>query len=179
MTTLPLQRDFRVAALAAYAGAVASGVGVIFLLLLYIGLLAHVQVLVIFGPLNDVCVLVQYALGVPVAIAFHRILRRHSRWHSLSLLILGLAGMIGIALLQALLLVGAISFRIQLPLATAAVFTVGAWVLGVSLWARRVAALPARTGLLVAAALYFGYPIWAYRVAQHLRARGAGVDVAA
>lgn len=169
----------RAAVLAAYAGAAVSSLGILFIVLFYVGFLAHVHVLLILGPLNDLCILVQYALAVPLAIAFHRLLHAHSPRQSLNLFILGLAGMVCVVLFQALLLLGAMPFRVQLPLASGSILVIGAWLLITGVWARHVGTLRASTTLLVGAALYFGYPFWAYRVAQQLSARGSDADLAA
>ena len=60
-------RGVRSAGKIAYAGAVVSTLGIVFLVALYVGLFTGTESLLIFGPLNDIFVLIQYALALPVA----------------------------------------------------------------------------------------------------------------
>ena len=87
--------------------------------------------------------------------------------------------MVCVVLFQSLLLLGAMPFRVQMPLASVSILVIGAWLLTTGVWARRAGTLRASTMLLILAALYFGYPFWAYRVAQQLSAPGADANVAA
>lgn len=159
---------FGVASKAAYGSAVVAAIGVLFLLLMYAGFITSAKRLLIFGPFNDVCVLLQYALALPLVLAFHRLPVRVSPGLRIVALIVGLSGMLGAIVFQALLLAGLMSFQEQFVYATVSVLLVGVWILIAGLVARRNSLGGMTVRLSVFAALYFGYPFWAYRVAQQL-----------
>jgi len=140
---------------------------------MYVGFLTPVKVLVVFGPLNDVCVLAQYALALPVVVALDRHLSA-SRSRRAVLLAIGLTGCVGAVVFQALLLFGIMSFRQQVGYASAAVLLAGSWTAFVSIEARR-SGFVASSPLLVASALYFGYPLWALRMSRWLRTQASSL----
>src|SRR2546426_9249277 len=77
----PAQRDPLIRAAGGFAivSGIISAVGVVFLIALYVLLLATpFQALgLTFGMLNDICVAIQYLLTIPIAVALHRILLPH------------------------------------------------------------------------------------------------------
>ena len=152
----------------ALASAIVASVGVVCLVLLYIGLLTPVRTLRIFGPLNDLCVLVQYALALPTVLALHRVLRTDAPLSSLGAVITAIVGILGVVVFQALLLLGLMSFRAQVAWASASVLLVGCWIVMTWVTGRRRGVVPASAILTFAAALYFGYPLWIYSVGQRL-----------
>jgi hypothetical protein len=158
----------------ALASAIVAAVGVVCLVLLYIGLLAPFRRLLIFGPLNDICVLVQYALALPTVLALHRVMRTDAPISSLCAVITAMVGIVGVVLFQALLLLGLMSFRAQVAWASASVLLVGGWI--VMTWAigRRRGVVPASAILTFAAAVYFGYPLWIYSVGHRLQPAAPG-----
>ena len=155
---------FEVASRAAYASALVSAVGVLFLVLLYTGLLTPAKGLLIFGPLNDACVILQYALALPAIFALHRLPARKAPGLRMLALASGLAGALGAIVFQALLLANIMPFREQIAYASGSVLLVGVWILITDLVVRR----NSLGSLTVLAALYFGYPLWVYRVAKQL-----------
>ena len=159
---------FGVASKAAYGSAVVSAVGVLFLLLMYAGFLLPAKGLLVFGPLNDACVLLQYLLALPLVFAFHRLPVQVSPRLRIVALTIGLSGILGAVVLQALLLVGLLSFREQIAYASLSVLLVGVWILLTGLLALGSSLGGMTVRLRILAALYFGYPFWAYRVGQQL-----------
>lgn len=152
------------------ASAVIAAIGVVCLVLLYIGLLTPAKGLLMFGPLNDLCVLVQYALALPTVLALHRVLRTDAPKLSLCSMIIAIAGIVGVVVFQGLLLLGRMSFRAQVGVASASVLLVGCWI--VMTWAigRRRGVVPGGAIVTFLAALYFGYPLWIYSVGKRLGA---------
>lgn len=84
-----------------------------------------------------------------------------------------MTGALGAVVFQALLLAGVIPFREQLAYAAASVLLVGVWILIASHIGRRSSGGGPSLRLSILAALYFGYPIWAYRVARQLEVQRA------
>lgn len=171
-TPTPASESSRpIGSLAAQLSAAVAAVGILFLILMYVGLATRTRQLLVFGPLNDVCVLVQYALALPVVGALDRRLTALAAPQRRWLLALGLLGCGAAVVLQGLLLLGIMSFREQVGYASAAVLLAGVWTALAGLAARRHKVLDVNTRLLVGSALYFGYPLWAFRVSQQLRTR--------
>ena len=167
---------FRSAGKIAYAGAVVSALGIVFLVALYVGLFTGTESLLMFGPLNDIFVLFQYALALPVAVALHQLLGPDSPRLSLVAMLLGIVGIIGVVVLQFLLIIGVMSFLEQVGFVSAAVLVVGVWIVITGFLGRRTGRLPVSVAVIILAALYFGYPLWAMRVGQQLRSRhSAGI----
>ena len=162
---------FGLAGWAAYGSAAVAALGVLCIVLLYVGLFTSRKALLIFGPINDVCVAIQYALTLPVLVAVQRLTRLHSPSLSLFVSTLGAVGIAGILLFQTLFLAGVMSFTTQLPFAAASILTIGAWVLVTGAMGRRGNGVPGGVTLDILAALYVGYPVWAYRMGRHLLAR--------
>jgi hypothetical protein len=99
-----------------------------------------------FGRINDVLVLIAYALAAPGVLAVHSVLRPETgRWGGL-LALIGLAAIAAIVVLQAMLV-------------------------AVSWIGRASGRMPVGVGLGLLAALYVGYPIWAVRLGRHLVTR--------
>ena len=164
----------RVAGWAALASSVVAAIGVVFILLLYAGMLTGATALLPFGPANDVCVIVQYLLALPVALALDRILRRHAPTASRLATCAAIVGIVGVTVFQSLLLAGALSFERQILPASLSVLLMGLWIVVAGGVGQRSGELPASRASIVAAALYFGYPVWAWRVGRLLLGRGDG-----
>jgi hypothetical protein len=150
------------------ASSVVAAVGVVFFVLLYVGLFTGAKGLLLFGPANDVCVVVQYVLALPVVFALHRILRRHAPGWSFVAVIVAVVGVLGVVVFQTLLLTGALSFERQIVPASISVLLVGVWILVAGQIGRRSGELPGSIAWIVGAALYFGYPVWIWRVGRQL-----------
>ncbi len=177
MTRDQRARLFESAGRAAHASAIVSAIGVVFLVLLYVGLFTRAKWLLIFGPLNDVCVLAQYALALPLVLALHRLLTRQSPRLGLVAVIVGVAGIVGVVVFQSLLLAGLMSFRAQVPYASASILLIGVWIVIASLLGRQSGDMHASVALIVLAFVYFGYPVWAYKASQQLLSRSRATRI--
>ena len=162
---------FRIAGWAALASSVVSAIGVVFIVLLYAGVFSGAKELLAFGPANDVCVVVQYLLASPVVVALDRILRWHAPRAGRVATLAAVLGIFGVTLFQSLFLAGALSFERQILPASVSVLLTGVWIVIAGAIGRRSGELPASRTMIVAAALYFGYPIWVWRVGRQLLGR--------
>ena len=160
---------FRAAAWGASLGAVVSAFGIVCLGLLYVGFLPHAEGLRRFGPLNDICIVVQYILALPIVVAFHRMLRPHSPRLRLIAMLIALVGIVGVVVFQSLLLTGVMPFLEQVAYASASLLMVGVWIVIIGFVGRRAGLLSISVATIILGALYIGYPLWAYRVGQRLR----------
>ncbi|GMR09766.1 MAG: hypothetical protein BMS9Abin28_0586 [Anaerolineae bacterium] len=161
---------FRAAGRSAYVSSAVSAFGIAFLVLLYVGIFASIEPLGVFGPLNDLFVLVQYTLALPVVVAFHRILRPQSPRLSLVAMLVAVVGIVGVVVFQLLLITGAMSFLEQVAYASASILLVGVWIVITGFLGRRSGKLQLSVAAIILGALYFGYPLWAYRVGRQLLA---------
>lgn len=127
-------------------------------MLLYIGLFTDNAFLFGFGVYNDLAVIAQYGLAVPVVAAFQRMLAPIAPHQMTVATGSALVGVGGVVVFQVLFLAGVISLQQAFGLVGAAmVLLVGAWILITGFVGRRAAMLQNSTALLVLAALYFGY----------------------
>ncbi len=152
----------RVAALCAYASGIVSIFGIVFLVALFI--LGDP-----FGRANDIAVIVQYSLMLPIAIALYQILRQYNHNLSLAALLIGNPGMLAVIVLQTLLVTGVLPFSTQIVLVVIAFLVVLVWFIMTGYLARFTDKLPNSMLLHVLAGLYIGYPIWAFSVGRRLR----------
>ena len=150
----------------AYASGVVSIFGIVFLVAFFMTFIGPL------GTLNDIAVVIQYGLLLPISFALHQVLRPH--WPNLSLaaLLLGVAGMIAVIVLQALLVVGLLPFEQQIGMVSAGFLVVLAWFVMLRYLGRSTDKLPKSILLHVLARLYFGYPFWAFSLARRLRSPG-------
>jgi hypothetical protein len=121
------------------------------------------------GWLNDVLVMIQYALAPPIAAALHTLFRPLRPRLSLFALVIGIAGMLAVVVLQFLLVAGVLSFAQQVVPVSIAILVVGVWLVLTGYAGRATGLLP--RGLLMGALAvpYFGYPIWALWLGRTLR----------
>jgi hypothetical protein len=125
-----------------------------------------------FGIPNDYCVLAQYALAVPIAVALHRLNRATSPRLSLVATTLGVGGMSAIVVLQAMLVAGVLPFEEQVVYVGIAFLVLFLWFLAVGHIGRSSGLLSGRITLMsVLGASYIGYPVWAFWLGRQLRAR--------
>ena len=122
-----------------------------------------------FGWINDVLVLVSYACAAPAVFALHQLLR--PRWRVWSWLAggLGLVGIAGIVVLQALLVTGALTFQEQIGPVSLAFLATGGWLLSTGLMGSRAGVLPGGVRMGLLAAIYVGLPLWAVWLGRRLR----------
>ena len=163
--TLPRQL-VRVAGWCAYASGIVSIFGILFLVAFFTTFIGPL------GTLNDIAVVIQYGLMLPIAVALHQALRPHGPTLSLVALLLGVAGMIAVIVLQVLLVVNVLPFDQQIGMVSVGFLVVLAWFVMVRYLGRSSAILPKSMLLHVLAGLYFGYPIWAFALGRRLRMSG-------
>jgi hypothetical protein len=111
----------------------------------------------IWGPLSDICPIVQMLALLVVAQAFYRLDRSGAALNRITFLI-GIVGTLGVSSLQLLLVVKVISFEQEIGPMLIATAVVGVWLILVSYQGQRHAQLPARlvwlgTGVGIALAL--------------------------
>ena len=155
------------AARCAFASGIVSIFGIVFLVAFFATFIGPL------GTLNDIAVVIQYGLMIPIAFALHEMLRPQRPTLSLATLLLGVAGMIAVIVLQALLVAGVLSFEQQVGMVIPGFLVVLAWFVMVSHFGTPTDALPKSMLLHVAAGLYFGYPFWAFSLERRLRAPGS------
>lgn len=127
-------RIFRFAVWSAYLSAGLSIISGIFLFLFY-GLevprmiAADANAPQTFGTLNDIATLFQFLCALPLTVALHR-LAPPDRWRFSAINIaIGVVGLLGVVIVQGLLVLGAMSFEVNLPLIMAAFGLFGVWML--------------------------------------------------
>jgi hypothetical protein len=160
-----------VAGWCAYLSGVVSIVGIVFLVIMYIGFFTNDLGLQRFGPLNDVCIIIQYLLALPVALALHQLLKSRAPNLSRTALLIGIAGMIGVMVLQGLLVAGVVTFEEQVGAVMVALLVVGAWLVITGYLGRSTGKLPRGLRMSILAAFYLGYPIWAFWLGRKLLSR--------
>lgn len=161
-----------------YASGAIAAFGVVFLATMFASFAvgATSQALAV-GRINDVLVMVSYLLAVPSAIALPALLRPHAQAPAGLTTAMGIGALAAIVVLQFLLVVGALTFEVQVGPVSVALLVLGAWFVVTGRLAGQSGALPrgGRMGLL--AATYVGYPIWAFWFGRHLlRLSRRGVD---
>ncbi|MBN1580833.1 MAG: hypothetical protein JXA89_09040 [Anaerolineae bacterium] len=87
----------------------------------------------IFGPINDAFSVFQFLFMIPLALALHRLLARHIFPLSLGATIVGIAVMLVMAVLQALLVLGVVRFEQSLKPILALGAVLGLWWLATSI----------------------------------------------
>jgi hypothetical protein len=120
------------------------------------------------GAINDALAIVVYGLALPVVPAMHVLLRETGSARSLLLAAVGAVGIVVTLILQWLLVTGRMTFEAQILPVSIALLSVGAWMVGTGVLARRTGLLPRglRDGLL--GAVYVGYPFWALGIGRRL-----------
>ena len=120
------------------------------------------------GWLNDVLVMLQYALALPIAVVLHALFRSSYPRLSLAALVVGIAGLLAVVVLQFLLVIRALSFAQQVVPVTIAILVVGVWLVLTGYLGRSTGLLPHGLRMSLLAVPYFGYPIWAWWLARTL-----------
>jgi len=141
---------FLIAGWSAYASAVASIVG-----------LAPFVTLFVFGldlpGLNDAAAIVQYLLALPITLALHSLLRIHAPLPSKLAMLIGILGILALAVVQLLVIARVLSWVIVgVP-----TLMIGVWLVMTGYLGRSTGKLPHGLLMSILAATYFGYPIWA------------------
>ncbi len=159
----PTSVGMRVAGLASVASAVIAAVAVILLILMFgafgAGATSAGQAV---GAINDVLTLVAYLLAAPGVVATWALLRQRRPVLAGIGALLALGAIAAIVVLQWQLVSGALTFDQQIGPVSVAFLILGAWfVLSAHIGA---GLLPYGVGIGVMAALYFGYPVLAFRL---------------
>ena len=153
----------RVAVWCAYTTGVVSIFGIVSLAAFFTTLIGP------FGILNDVAVVIQYVLMIPIALALHQILRRSGSALSLVALLLGIPGMLGVIVLQLLFMTGVLPYAQYIVLVSAGFLVVLGWFLMIRRLGQSTGVLPTSILMHILAGLYVGYPFWAFSLGRQLR----------
>ncbi|MGD8552591.1 MAG: hypothetical protein PVG02_02940 [Anaerolineales bacterium] len=145
----------------AYASGILAAAGLIFLVIFYSGV-------PIFGPLNDVAVILHYVLLLPIMFFIHRKLGPRAGRLNTAALAIGLFGFLSVIVLQTLLVFGVMPFRQQVVLVIPAFLVGTVWFVLIERLGRDDARLPKGLALHIFAGLVFAYPIWAFTFANNL-----------
>jgi len=122
------------------------------------------------GTMNDIFVIVQYVLMLPLAVYLHLTLGHRRPTFARNALVIGLASMISVAVLQFLLVSGIMPFEVQIGLVSAAFLVALVWFIMIRKLGESTDVVPRSLVLTVLAGLYFGYPFWAFSVGRRLHA---------
>ena len=155
----PLDGLTRLAVWCAYTSGVGSIFGIVFLI-------AFFTAGGVFGPLNDIAVIVQYTLMLPIAIKVYKLVRPYGPVLSQIATLIGIAGMLAVIVLQTLLVAGVLPFNQQIVMVSAAFLVVLVWFLLTGYLGRNTDKLPKGIILHILAELYFGYPVWAFSLGR-------------
>lgn len=157
----------RVAGQASLASAAVAGVAVAFLLAMFaafgVGATAAGETL---GRINDVLILVAYALAVPGVLASAAILGSGRPGPVAIAAFVALAAIGAIVVLQWQLVTGSLTFEEQIGPVSVAFLALGGWFVISGYLGAGI--LPYGIGIGVLAALYVGYPVLAYRLGRSL-----------
>jgi hypothetical protein len=157
--------------LAMLVAAVAGAVGIVFVLLMFASFAVGAKPAgMAFGWINDVAVLLQYLLAVPGVLAIGAALRPVSPALARFGTALAIAGIAVIVVFQGLLVAGAMTFEQEIGPASAGFLVLGVWLVAAAVVGRRSGRVPVSPAVAVAAALYMGFPLWAYRVGRWMDA---------
>lgn len=168
-TVLPAAQVRAAGVVALIAGAV-SAVGVVLLILMFVSFARPAFYPGIpFGWLNDICVALQYALAIPLALLLYRLLLPYNAPWIRPATVVGIAGMVAIVVLQAALVAGMVAFERQVGWVVLAMYGgVGPWLVITGMVARSTGSLPGSLPVSIAAVPYFGFPVWAFWLGRRL-----------
>ena len=153
----------------AYARGVASAIGVVFLVAMFASFAVGARPAgMVFGWINDLLGVVGALLMVPVAVALHVLLRSHAPGLSRLAMLIGIGALVAISVLQALLVVGILTFEAEVGPVSIAYLVLVVWFVMTGYLGSSSGTLRhgVRMGLL--AATYIGYPLWAFWLGRHL-----------
>ncbi len=154
----------------AYASGIVSIFGIVFLLAFYAAFLTEGDGMGL-GTMNDLAVIVHYALALPIVLVIRRILTPHRPGLIQVATVFGLAGMVAVIILQALLVTGVLAFEQQIGLVIVAFLVVLSWFVVTGHVGRSTDQTPNGMPLHVLAGLYFAYPVWAFMLGRRLLPR--------
>jgi hypothetical protein len=154
----------------AFVSGIISAIGVVFLITMFALFATPLKELgLTFGMLNDICVALQYALTIPIALALYRILLPYNPVLIRVATVVGIAMMLVVIGLQLALVFGVLTFEKQVVwVSLAMIVGVGAWLVITGLMARSTGRLPNSVVMSAVAVPYLGYPVWAFWLGRHL-----------
>jgi hypothetical protein len=160
----------RAAGTIAIVSGVVAAVGVVFLIGMFILFTTPFRALALrFGIINDICIMIQYLLAIPVALALYRILRPYHPTLITLATFIGITAMLVVIALQLALIRGVLAFEEQVVwVSLAMIGGVGAWLVITGLVARSTGRLPNSVLVSLAAVPYLGYPLWAFWIGRRL-----------
>ncbi len=159
----PSAKLLRIAGWCAYLSGIVSVFGILFLLAFFGGAGGK------FGTLNDIALIIQYVLMLPIAFTFWRYLRENGEQLNHFAFLIGLIGIFTVIVLQGMLLSDQIIFESYIVIVSAGFLVTTLWFVITGVLGRRGGdKLPGGMGMDIFAGLYLGYPIWAYRVGKKL-----------
>ena len=171
MSALPLPSSVltRVAGPALVASSIVGAVGLAFLAAMFAAFGAGARAAgMSLGFVNDVTGIITPLLAAPAVVVVGRILKARSPRLGPALTVIALVAMAAIAVLQTLLVAKVVTFERQVLPVTMAMLVWGGWFVAVGFLGRRDETLPVGPGLVLASALYVGYPVWAWRLGRWL-----------
>ena len=163
-------RIVRVACRALQVAAVVSAAGIVFLVGMFVAFaLEAPSTAMALGWVNDLLVIVQYALLLPTVVVLHRAFR--ARWPRASLVAssLGVLGIAGAVALQSLLVAGVLTFEQEIGPVSVSYIPLGIWFVATGSFAARSGIDRRGTAYGLLGASYLGFPIWAARLAGRLQ----------
>jgi hypothetical protein len=165
----------RAVGLVTITSGVIGAVGVVFLGGMFTAFAAGAQQLgERLGWINDVLVLVSYALLLPSVVAARaRLLPFSPRLANVTTGI-GLAGLAAVALAQAMLVTGLVTFEQQIGFVSLFFVALGAYFVPVGWAGKASGALRVGPWTGLAATLYVGTPLWAIRLGRQLLDEAGG-----
>jgi hypothetical protein len=161
----------RFGGVSAYVGGVVAAIGLVFLIAMFVSFVVGSELAGTLGRVNDVLIVVQYLLALPVAVALHALLRSRNVRLSRLALVIGVIGMVTVVVLQLLLVFGVLTFQEQVVPVVIGLLVVGTWLLITGNLARSI--LPHSVRMSLLAVPYLGYPIWAFWLGTHLLSRSS------
>ena len=149
----------RLAALCAGISAVVSAFGIVFLLAFFGGLGGQ------YGTLNDIAVILQYLLMLPIAYMLWRFVLVENKARSMGSMLIGMVGMLTVIWLQSLLVSEQIDFGTYIVIVSTGFLVAVLWfVLNGQMGRKEYEDWPTSVGLDILAGLFFGYPFWAWKM---------------
>ena len=167
------RRQPAVAANTLQVSGVVGGVGVVFLVGMFAAFAAGQQALGMrLGFVSDLTGVVNLPLAVPAMLVLHDRLRPTVGRAGDALLVLAIGATIAIVVVQVMLVTRVLTFEQQIGPVSLAFLALAVWFIATGRLAARAGLFPNGTRLGVLAALYVGYPLWAFRLARALREAG-------
>ena len=165
----------RAVGLVTIASGVIGAVGVVFLGGMFTAFAVGAQQLgERLGWINDVLVLISYALLVPSVLATRARLLPSSPGLANATTVIGLATLAAATVSQAMLVTGVITFEQQIGSFSLFLIALGAYFVPVGWAGKRSGALRVGPWTGLAATLYLGVPVWAIRLGRQLLDEAGG-----